>query len=234
MCSVGEEYMEEQGASKFMEPKRKFKLWALKYVKYNIYLCALNFSAGCKCNKCKEENPCIVLRNKYGYCKTCFLNSVTHKFRSYLGAIRISYTNDKILILHKGGHQTTAMLHLLRTGLNQSQYKKIKIQPIVLYIESIYEYYDININYKLNTFLDLFHLTVNERKQVLKEIEEEVASFDFKLYVVSFSEYLLNNKVHFTTDCCNTIMDNDKDVVNAIINKNSTPTVKSEILTIFE
>lgn len=87
------------------------------------------------CNKCKVTKPHIVSQHKHAYCKDCFLASTTHKFRSYLGSLKLSYIDENILIIHKCGHQTTALLHLLRTGLDVAQYKKIKIKPIVLFVE---------------------------------------------------------------------------------------------------
>lgn len=124
---------------------RKYKVYGPKNVDENVRNCScklnftqsnmLHFRSQRVCNKCKTKDPCVVLQYKHAYCKDCFLASTTHKFRSYLGSLKLSHSNDNILIVHNCGHQSTALLHLLRTGLDISQYKKIKIKPLVLFIE---------------------------------------------------------------------------------------------------
>lgn len=87
------------------------------------------------CNKCKTKKPKILLQHKHGYCKECFLAATTHKFRSYLGSLKLSHTNENVVVVHIAGHSSTALLHLLRTGLDESQHKKLKIHPVILCID---------------------------------------------------------------------------------------------------
>ncbi|KAL3268075.1 hypothetical protein HHI36_007204 [Cryptolaemus montrouzieri] len=87
-----------------------------------------------KCNKCKEEKPCLTLRNKDVYCKSCFMSTTLHKFKALLGKYRLIRDNDKVLIYYKGGHATTALLKFMRTCLDLDTPKKLRFQPLSLFI----------------------------------------------------------------------------------------------------
>lgn len=91
--------------------------------------------SGNKCNKCREESAYVVLRSKHGYCKNCFISGTTHKFKSLLGKHRIITQNENVLVYHKGGHASTALLHFLRSGLDLKTPKQLRLKPLFLYIE---------------------------------------------------------------------------------------------------
>lgn len=98
----------------------------------------LFFRANSTCVKCKLETPIVVLHNKYPYCKECFLQNTVHKFKAVLGKNRVVHPNENVLIYHKLGHATTALLHMLRSGLNLDTPKRIKFNPIVICIERMF------------------------------------------------------------------------------------------------
>lgn len=84
------------------------------------------------CVKC-PENGSVVLNQKDVYCRNCFLHYVSHKFRSTLGKQKIFRSNDKVLIAVSGGASSSALLDLIEQSLENEQ-KKLKIDPIILYL----------------------------------------------------------------------------------------------------
>lgn len=88
-----------------------------------------------QCNKCKEKNAVILLRQKDVYCKDCFLVTTIHKFKATIGKHRLIRPDDRVLIDHKIGHPSTALLHFLRSGVDLNTHKKLRFVPVVLFIE---------------------------------------------------------------------------------------------------
>lgn len=75
------------------------------------------------------------MRKKDAYCKQCFLNGTVHKFKALLGKSKLIRPHDKVLVCHKVGHPSTALLHFLRVGLDLNTPKKIRFEPIILFVE---------------------------------------------------------------------------------------------------
>lgn len=98
------------------------------------------FCSFTKCNKCRLESPCVLLRSKDKYCKTCFLAGTVHKFKSLLGKHKLIRPLDKVLVIHKCGHPTSALLHFLRTGLDLETHKKLRFSVMVVFIEGKFHY----------------------------------------------------------------------------------------------
>lgn len=76
----------------------------------------------------------MVLRNKDAYCKECFLHGTTHKFKAQLGKSKLIRPLDKVLIHYRIGHAGTALLHFLRSGLDLDTPKKLRFEPIILFV----------------------------------------------------------------------------------------------------
>lgn len=89
-----------------------------------------------KCNKCREEIPCVVLRGKDAYCRRCFLSGTIHKFKSLLGKHHLIRPQDCVLVLHETGYASGALLHFLRSGLDLDTPKKLRLNPIFLFVDS--------------------------------------------------------------------------------------------------
>lgn len=191
MCSVGDDF--ENEGDKNMPSLAK-----------------LNLSES-KCNKCKDENPKVLLRGKDAYCNKCFLAGVTHKFKALLGKSRLIRPNDRVMVLYEVGHPSTALLHLLRTGLDLNTPKKLRFEPIVLFTE------------------DQYHLTLDERYTLISKVLRDVELFEFQVHFVSFKNFVLNNDV-VISDGNLIISDNDKDELNKIFPKGTSKTAKKEIL----
>lgn len=86
------------------------------------------------CRKCKNQAR-VVLRTKDAYCKECFLAASTHKFRATLGKTKIMKVKDRALVAFSGSQSSVALLHFLRSGLDEEQHKKLFFDVVVCYIE---------------------------------------------------------------------------------------------------
>lgn len=201
MCSVGDDNLEEK-TSKYMEPVPKFKL------------------DDNKCNKCRASTPSIVLRGKDAYCQACFLAGTTHKFKAFLGKHRFVYPNDKVLVYHTEGHPSTSLLHFLRSGLDLSTPKKLRFEPVVIYIE------------------DKIDLSSEERSDAAEFIRKQVEEYKFPLHYISLCDCVKkNNKVAecLVDDISKlSIGDNDKENLNQVLNSKGNATNKRDILKIYK
>ncbi|XP_018576024.1 cytoplasmic tRNA 2-thiolation protein 2 [Anoplophora glabripennis] len=200
MCNVGDDNFENDVAN-VMVQKDIVKL-----------------SNSSTCNKCRLEKACVVLRHKDAYCKSCFLAGAVHKFKALLGKSRLIHINDQVLIYHKIGHPSTALLHFLRTGLDLNTHKKLRFKPIVLFVE------------------DQIQLNREQRKEILKQVEKEVTSFGFKFYCVSFVDYVLNPSSVQENICSNkvNITENDKQKLQSVLDKKTSKTNSNDLIKLFK
>lgn len=135
MCSVGDN-IDETGAIKFMAVKQKVNLYVSQCLSFSPSIALFIFRLESKCNKCREQVPCILLRGKDAYCKKCFLNGTVHKFKALLGKHRLINPKDSVLVCHEPGHASAALLHFLRTGLDLETPKKLRFKLVFLFIDS--------------------------------------------------------------------------------------------------
>ncbi|KAG7204228.1 hypothetical protein KM043_002056 [Ampulex compressa] len=87
------------------------------------------------CKKCGCQDIQVTLRGRNSYCQVCFLKLVTHKFRATMGKSKIIRRNDSVLIGCDGKANSIALLHLIKTAMNESTHKKLTINTTVLYID---------------------------------------------------------------------------------------------------
>lgn len=96
----------------------------------------LDISSGnVTCRRCNTEKAVVVLRIKDAYCRECFLSYFVHKFRSTIGKSKQIRPGDCILIATSGGASSSALLHLVREGLDESSHKKLRFEPACIYID---------------------------------------------------------------------------------------------------
>lgn len=88
-----------------------------------------------QCKKCGVEKGIVLLRVNDVYCKSCFVPYFTHKFRACLGKSKLMKTGDQVLVAHSGGQASSAMLHLIKEGLEEDNKKLLKYSPAVLYVD---------------------------------------------------------------------------------------------------
>ncbi|KAK5644881.1 hypothetical protein RI129_006181 [Pyrocoelia pectoralis] len=200
MCSVGDDVDEEK--AKFMEKKELPNL------------------TNSLCIKCRTSKPQIVLHNQYPYCKACFISGTVHKFKALLGKNRIVRFNESVLIHHRTGHASTALLHFLRTGLDLSTPKKIQFKPVVVYIEKNY------------------NIDINERIRLSCQVNAEVTRFHFPIFFINLSQYLVNKSnlssiLHEKVDDMR-IDENDSIKIKNVLKNNPNLTVQTEMVDIYE
>ncbi|CAI9737463.1 tRNA 2-thiolation 2-A-like [Octopus vulgaris] len=87
------------------------------------------------CVKCQENEAKFVIRQNDPFCRDCFLTHVTHKFRSNIGKSKLIRDRDCILLAYSGGPSSSALLHLVKDGLELSKFKKLRFIPEIVYID---------------------------------------------------------------------------------------------------
>jgi len=60
---------------------------------------------------------------------------VTHKFRATLGKSKLVNRGERVLVCVSGSQSSVSLLHMIWTGLQQSTYKRLTFDPVVLYID---------------------------------------------------------------------------------------------------
>lgn len=114
------------------------------------------------------------MRKTDAYCKTCFLPATVHKFRATLGKYRILKPNDKVLILYQSGHAGTALLHFIKSGLDLATHKRLRIEPVVLFID------------------ENQHVSIEERAKQYEKFAREILGYGFPGFVTSLHSYMSN------------------------------------------
>ncbi|KAF7414622.1 hypothetical protein HZH68_003111 [Vespula germanica] len=167
------------------------------------------------CKKCRTNSTEIILRRKDGYCTSCFLINTTHKFRAALGKSKIIHRGDTILIGHCGRDNSTALLHLINSGMSETTHKKIIFNVVIFFIDDgIVEGY-----------------TVNERKKMLDTISKQVKMFGFVGYTASLQESLRENDVPniYLMDAPEVVID-ESDVISNMLNNLADDSAREELL----
>ncbi|KAI4495419.1 hypothetical protein M0802_008633 [Mischocyttarus mexicanus] len=167
------------------------------------------------CKKCRTNKPEIILRKKDGYCKVCFLINLTHKFRAALGKSKIIQRGDTVLVGHCGRENSTALLHLIKSGLNEAANKKIIFNVVIFFIDDgVVEGY-----------------TLNERKKLLETIAEQTKSFGFVGYTASLEESLCENGIPniYSMETPEVIID-ENEVIPNILNNLADDSAREELL----
>ncbi|XP_066260815.1 cytoplasmic tRNA 2-thiolation protein 2-A-like [Euwallacea similis] len=195
MCSVGDDFETESKES----PKFMLKRGPVQFD---------------KCNKCKDQKPVILLRYEDAYCKDCFLMGSNHKFKALLGKSKLIRPNDRVLISYEVGQPSSALLHLLRNGLDLDSPKRLRIEPVIVFLE------------------DQYHLTVKERQDMIDKVVNDILTMKFKPHLISFACSLLNEEM-VISDRNLTISEDDWETVDKIFAKQITNSNKHEALNIF-
>ncbi|XP_022084114.1 cytoplasmic tRNA 2-thiolation protein 2-like [Acanthaster planci] len=86
------------------------------------------------CMKCGEK-AVVIARIKDPFCRSCFLNYFTHRFRATFGKAKVIRDGDKVLLAFSGGQCSSAMVSLVKRGLDQSTHKKLRFIPALIYID---------------------------------------------------------------------------------------------------
>ncbi|KAI4460472.1 cytoplasmic trna 2-thiolation protein 2 [Holotrichia oblita] len=169
------------------------------------------------CNKCREQKSNVLLRGKHGYCKSCFLIGTEHKFKAFLGKHRFIRKDDYVLVNYNLGHPITSLLHFLRSGIDIKTPKQLKFKPIIFYIERNY------------------HLSVEDRRCLLENVNNQIKRFNFNIYFVSFLEYVETSEIRLKINFGDIPLGTDDlNKINRICNEKVTPTIRTELYKQFE
>ncbi|CAH1724926.1 unnamed protein product [Aphis gossypii] len=159
-----------------------------------------------KCRKCLIEDGNVVLQKKYVYCKTCFVPMVTHKFRATLGKSKLVNRGERVLVCVSGSLSSVSLLHMIWTGLQQSTYKRLTFDPVVLYIDE-----------------SVLHNYPHDQEDKIKELFEK---YGLTYHVVKFAAAV------YSDNCLNEerYIDQYNDKLKNIFNSLSDLTLKEDML----
>ncbi|XP_025193883.1 cytoplasmic tRNA 2-thiolation protein 2-A [Melanaphis sacchari] len=159
-----------------------------------------------KCRKCLIKDGNVVLQKKYVYCKTCFVTMVTHKFRATLGKSKLVNRGERVLVCVSGSQSSVSLLHMVWTGLQQSTYKRLTFDPVVLYIDE-----------------SVLHKYPQDQENNIKELFEK---YGLTYHIVKFAAAV------YSDNCLNeeTHVDLYNDKLQNIFNNISDLTLKEDML----
>ncbi|GFV33187.1 cytoplasmic tRNA 2-thiolation protein 2 [Trichonephila clavipes] len=87
-----------------------------------------------KCKKC-DLKSLVLLQKKDPFCKKCFFEYCSHKFRSTIGKSKKIKHGDKVLLACSGGRKSVALLHMTKETLAFATAKQFSFIPEILFID---------------------------------------------------------------------------------------------------
>uniref|UniRef100_A0A8C7XTB2 Cytoplasmic tRNA 2-thiolation protein 2 n=1 Tax=Oryzias sinensis TaxID=183150 RepID=A0A8C7XTB2_9TELE len=127
-----------------------------------------------KCVKCKEEQAAVLIRAGDPYCRSCFREYFTHKFRAMLGKTRLIFPGEKVLLAVSGGPSSSAMLSQVQQGLGQSAQKKLRFLPGLVHIDEG----------------GALGLSLEERQRLVSELKAIFQTSGFPFHVIPLEQVL--------------------------------------------
>nr|XP_018668608.1 cytoplasmic tRNA 2-thiolation protein 2-like [Ciona intestinalis] len=123
---------------------------------------------GKACVKC-EKDSVIVVGTNGTFCKDCFEVYFSHKFRASMGRNPLVRHHDKVALAYSGGNNSSALLNLIKKGLDPATVKKLKFTPGLI-------------------FVDERILYPSDDYEKVKEIEEIMRNTGFPYHIVKLEE----------------------------------------------
>lgn len=88
------------------------------------------------CKKCHSDKVFVLLQKEHCYCRICFHEYCSHKFRSTIGKTRLVKKDDKVLVAVSGGTSSMAMLDMIQEGLSlENHHRRLQFIPILLFVD---------------------------------------------------------------------------------------------------
>lgn len=165
MCSIGEDDFGDEGGAHTMHADPKVSASAI--VSDEI------------CKKCNEHKVAVKLNEKDAQCEPCFFQYVRHKLRAALGKSRIIERGAKVLLVFDNTIEACVMLDMVRYAVSQEQFKRLTIQPYVVYLDSTC----------------ISGKSISERQEQLNESFKILENFSFETYYASISSEVPITKV---------------------------------------
>ncbi|XP_027201788.2 cytosolic thiouridylase subunit 2 [Dermatophagoides pteronyssinus] len=103
------------------------------YHRFKKKLVESNYQINCR--KCQQNPGKVLLQKKDVFCNDCLIDYCTKTFRQTLGKSRLIKTNDRILVGFSGGLSSIALVDLIRRGLDEQQFQKLRFKPYLLFID---------------------------------------------------------------------------------------------------
>ncbi|XP_006008320.1 cytoplasmic tRNA 2-thiolation protein 2 isoform X2 [Latimeria chalumnae] len=127
-----------------------------------------------KCMKCKEGSAVLIIRVGDAFCKDCFREYFTHKFRAMLGKNRLIYPGEKVLLAVSGGPSSSSLLRQVQEGLSREAPKKLRFVPGIVYVDEG----------------GVCGQSLKERQDTIMEIESMCEACRFPYHIVYLEEVL--------------------------------------------
>lgn len=157
MCSIGEDDFGDEGGAHTMQEDPKLPASAI--VSDEI------------CKNCNERTVVVKLNLKNAQCEPCFYQYVRHKFRASMGSSKLIERGSKVLIAFDGTLEACAMFDMIRYAVTQEQFKRLTIQPHVVYIDDAC----------------ISRQSIDERQSKIDEIFQILQHFEFETYYTSIA-----------------------------------------------
>lgn len=128
MCSIGEDDFGDEGGLHTMQPDAATSSSSADATSTpETLLCTV-------CNAA-DAHVAVHLPFRQPQCAACFLAHVRHKFRANLGANKMIPRGGRVLVWYDGAANSSALLDMIRFGTTMDRFKKLHIEPCVLYID---------------------------------------------------------------------------------------------------
>ncbi|XP_019533455.3 cytoplasmic tRNA 2-thiolation protein 2 [Aedes albopictus] len=124
MCSIGEDDFGDEGGAHAMKEESPIPEEGTSSALEQHEIC----------HKCNEQPAVLKLNRKEPQCRGCFLHYVRHKFRASLGATKIVRRGSKVMVVFNGSPENVVMLDMIRHGLDQDAFKKLRVDPVVVFV----------------------------------------------------------------------------------------------------
>lgn len=157
MCSIGEDDFGDEGGLHAMVAEAAP---------------SLTIDPATVCKKCNLKSAIVKLDFKEAQCEECFLAYLRHKFRANLGSTKIVARGAKVMVVYDGKAASTVLLDMIRYARTQDKFKRLHIEPFILYIDN-------------NC---LFHMDLESRIKNFKEIKDLLKQFSIKSFYASFGK----------------------------------------------
>lgn len=162
MCSIGEDDFGDEGGLHAMTADPPAPAAALP-------------ADSQQCRGCNAPGAVTVVKLpcKEPQCSDCFLGYVRHKFRANLGANKLIPRGGRVLVSYDGSANASALLDMIRFGTTMDRFKKLHIEPSVLFVDE--------------HCLQADAADESRRTQRLHRVREQLQQFGLDAYYVSIA-----------------------------------------------
>lgn len=155
MCSIGEDDFGDEGGLHGMLPTGNIPTDETPVV----------------CKKCNLQSAIVKLNFKDAQCEQCFLTYIRHKFRANLGITKIVSRFAKVVVIYDGKESTSVLLHLVHYATTQGQFKRLQLNPSILFIDDSC----------------LYDLQPDQRRAHITEVQQLLRQFDIPAFYTSLA-----------------------------------------------